>query len=288
MIIVIVGPTGVGKTEIVRTIGKLFDIPVLVEDMTRYTSAGYKGADLDDILVIHDDMDIKTGNVKLKFEGSAAGHNGIKNIIENLHTDKFKRIKVGISKNNIEQVAYVIGKFSKEEMQKLDDVKEIMHLETASLITNSLLVGYLLSQNKVIDNINLFREIGKDFGYIFQILNDLEPFCSKRNNEHKGSLNTDISRNRKNICVTLLYIYLTSKERRKLENIPSEEKDTLLLKFFQKYQIQEKLFDEINNVYKHMHNNITLMAKKPQLQEWCDHFNVFVDSVITVSTKRLE
>ena len=45
------GPTGVGKTEIVRTIGKLFDIPVLVEDMTRYTSAGYKGADLDDILV---------------------------------------------------------------------------------------------------------------------------------------------------------------------------------------------------------------------------------------------
>ena len=49
--IFVYGPTGVGKTEIVRTIGKMFDIPVLVEDMTRYTSAGYKGADLDDILV---------------------------------------------------------------------------------------------------------------------------------------------------------------------------------------------------------------------------------------------
>lgn len=49
--IFVYGPTGCGKTEIVRTIGKLFDIPVLVEDMTRYTSAGYKGADLDDILV---------------------------------------------------------------------------------------------------------------------------------------------------------------------------------------------------------------------------------------------
>lgn len=48
-------------------------------------------------------------------------------------------------------------------MQKLDDVKEIMHLETASLITNSLLVGYLLSHNKEMDNINLFREIGKDW-----------------------------------------------------------------------------------------------------------------------------
>lgn len=173
-------------------------------------------------------------------------------------------------------------------IQKLDDVKEIMHLETASLITNSLLVGYLLSQNKEMDNINLLQDIGKDLGYIFQVLNDLEPFCSKRNNDHKGSLNTDISRNRKNICVPLLYIYLTSKEKRKLENTPSEEKDTLLLNLFQKYHIQEKLFDEINNVCKRIHSNITLMTGKPQMQEWCEHFNIFVDSVITVSKKRLE
>lgn len=173
-------------------------------------------------------------------------------------------------------------------MQKLDDVKEIMHLETASLITNSLLVGYLLSQNKEMDNIKLFQEIGKDLGYIFQVLNDLEPFCSKRNHDHKGSLNTDISRNRKNICVPLLYIYLTSKEKRKLENTPAEEKDSLLLNLFQKYRIQEKLFNEISNVCKRIHNNISLMAGKSQLQEWCNHFDAFVDSVIIVSKKRLE
>lgn len=173
-------------------------------------------------------------------------------------------------------------------MQKLDDVKEIMHLETASLITNSLLVGYLLSQNQEMDNINIFQEIGKDFGYIFQVLNDLEPFCSKRNNDHKGSLNTDISRNRKNICVPLLYIYLTSREKRELEKTPAEEKDSLLLNLFQKYCIQEKLFNEISNVCKRVHNNISLMAGKPQLQEWCSSFDTFVDSVISVSQKRLE
>lgn len=173
-------------------------------------------------------------------------------------------------------------------MQRLDDVKEIMHLETASLITNSLLVGYLLSQNKEMDNINLFQEIGRDLGYIFQVLNDLEPFCSKRNNDHKGSLNTDISRNRKNICVPLLYIYLTSKEKRKLENTPAKEKDALLLNLFKKYCIQEKLFDEISNVCIRIQNNISLMARNPQLQEWCSHFGVFVDSVINVSKKRLE
>lgn len=173
-------------------------------------------------------------------------------------------------------------------MQKMDDVKEIMHLETASLITNSLLVGYLLSQNKETNNINLFQEIGKDLGYIFQVLNDLEPFCSKRNNDHKGSLNTDISRNRKNICVPLLYIYLTSKEKRKLENTSTKEKDALLLNLFQKYRIQEKLFNEIGTVCKHIHNNISLMVDNSHLQEWCNQFDAFVDSVIAVSKQRLE
>lgn len=173
-------------------------------------------------------------------------------------------------------------------MQNLDDVKEIMHLETASLITNSLLVGYLLSQNRAMNSMDLFQAIGKDLGYIFQVLNDLEPFCSKRNNDHKGSLNTDISRNRKNICVPLLYIYLTSKEKRMLEKSSDDEKDSLLLDLFQKYRIQDKLFNEIGNVCKRIHANITKMADNSQMQKWCEQFHIFVDSVITVSQKRLE
>ena len=74
------GPTGVGKTEIVRTIGKLFDIPVLVEDMTRYTSAGYKGADLDDILVklyynANEDLDVAERSILVldEIDKKAAG-----------------------------------------------------------------------------------------------------------------------------------------------------------------------------------------------------------------------
>ncbi len=49
--ILIYGPSGVGKTEILRTLGQILNIPVLIEDMTRYTSAGYKGKDLDEILI---------------------------------------------------------------------------------------------------------------------------------------------------------------------------------------------------------------------------------------------
>ena len=173
-------------------------------------------------------------------------------------------------------------------MQKVDDVKEIMNLETATLITNSLLVGYLLSHEGDINQINHFQEIGKDMGYVFQVLNDLEPFCSKSNNDHKGSLNTDVSRNRKNICVPLLYIYLTAKDKRDLKKCPKEEKDLLLLDLFKKYKIKENLFEEINNVCKRIHKNIKKMSIEPQMEEWCAQFHLFVDSVIEVSKKRLE
>lgn len=49
--IFIVGPTGTGKTEIIKTIAKKIDVPVLVEDISRYTPSGYKGSDLDNLLM---------------------------------------------------------------------------------------------------------------------------------------------------------------------------------------------------------------------------------------------
>ena len=85
----------------------------------------YFKIDIDDILVIYDDKDIELGSVKLKKNGSCGGHNGIRNIIDNLKTDKFKRLKVGLSKNNTDMVSFVLGKFSNVEKCKLDnDLKE--------------------------------------------------------------------------------------------------------------------------------------------------------------------
>ncbi len=49
--ILMYGPTGSGKTAIINTLAKVFDLPVWIEDMTRFTETGYKGADIDDILV---------------------------------------------------------------------------------------------------------------------------------------------------------------------------------------------------------------------------------------------
>ena len=82
----------------------------------------YYKIDVNDLLVIYDDKDIALGSVKLKKNGSSAGHNGIKNIIENLKTEDFKRLKVGLSKNNVEMVSFVLGKFNNDEMCKLNVV----------------------------------------------------------------------------------------------------------------------------------------------------------------------
>lgn len=83
----------------------------------------YYKIDIDDILVISDDMDQEIGKYKLKTNSSSGGHNGLKNIEQNLGTKNFKRLKIGISKpNNSETKDYVLGKFNSNDRTKIDNV----------------------------------------------------------------------------------------------------------------------------------------------------------------------
>ena len=79
----------------------------------------------ENILVIHDDLDMELAKIKLKDGGSSGGHNGLKNIILNLKTGEFKRLKVGIGKNlNIETAVYVLSKFTNQEEEKINNLNE--------------------------------------------------------------------------------------------------------------------------------------------------------------------
>ncbi len=84
----------------------------------------YYDIKLEDVLIIHDDMDLSVGSYKLKVNSSSGGHNGIKSIITCLKTESFARLKIGIGKcMDIPTVDYVLGKLSKKEIEDLQSEK---------------------------------------------------------------------------------------------------------------------------------------------------------------------
>lgn len=74
---------------------------------------------VEDLIVIYDDISLEVGQLRLRESGSAGGHNGIKNIIMQLGTQNFNRIKVGVGEKPAgwDLANYVLSRFSKEEMQ---------------------------------------------------------------------------------------------------------------------------------------------------------------------------
>jgi peptidyl-tRNA hydrolase, PTH1 family len=78
----------------------------------------------DDLIVIHDDMDLPFGKMRIRPGGSSAGHKGIASIINNLGTPDFTRIRIGIGHPEDEVVDYVLGNFTADERHTLDEVIE--------------------------------------------------------------------------------------------------------------------------------------------------------------------
>ncbi len=104
----------------------------------------YFDIDLNDILVIHDDLDLTFGTYKLKKNSSAAGHNGIKSIINRLGSDSFARLKIGISHDkSIDTKDYVLGKFSKSEKDKLTEMQK----DFAKIIESFIIDGIERTMN---------------------------------------------------------------------------------------------------------------------------------------------
>ena len=82
----------------------------------------YKIDEEHELLVIYDDISLDVGQLRIRKKGSAGGHNGIKNIIANLGTDVFPRIKIGVGEKpaRMDLADYVLGHFSKEEKERME------------------------------------------------------------------------------------------------------------------------------------------------------------------------
>lgn len=79
---------------------------------------------LENLLVVVDDMAIPFGSIRMRKQGSDAGHNGLKNIASELGTQVYARLRIGIGNGFPRggQIDYVLGKFPPEEMEKMPEV----------------------------------------------------------------------------------------------------------------------------------------------------------------------
>lgn len=105
---------------------------VLIKPMTYMNLSGesvraymdYYKASLEDLVVVYDDLDTLVGKVRLRYQGSAGGHNGIKSIIQHTGKQTFNRIRMGISRPEpgLAVVDYVLSPFAKKEKQYVQEM----------------------------------------------------------------------------------------------------------------------------------------------------------------------
>lgn len=86
-----------------------------------------------DILVIHDDLDLPLGKIRMRAKGSSGGHNGIKSILSHLPDGNFARIRIGIARPKTSEddkekkvIDYVLSKFNSDDKKIIDEAIEYL------------------------------------------------------------------------------------------------------------------------------------------------------------------
>lgn len=105
-----------------------------------------------ELLVVYDDISLDVGQLRIRKKGSAGGHNGIKNIIAQLDTQVFARIKVGVGEKpkGYDLADYVLGHFSKAEREMMEEGYE-----------NALEAIKLFLNDEIDQAMNLYNRKGK-------------------------------------------------------------------------------------------------------------------------------
>ncbi|MFR0584841.1 aminoacyl-tRNA hydrolase [Lactobacillus porci] len=102
---------------------------ILLEPQTYMNESGRSVAQIakffkiapEDILIIHDDMDMPIAKIRIRAGGKSGGHNGIKSIIADLGTEKFNRLKIGIRHPQKQSVvSWVLTPFDADQQKAMD------------------------------------------------------------------------------------------------------------------------------------------------------------------------
>lgn len=110
--------------------------------------------DVQDLLIVHDDVNLPHSEIRVKARGGDGGHNGLSSVIWHLMSDEFPRIRIGVG-NAFEKggmADYVLSDFSADEMKMLDEKFETVNTLINEFITGG--VNGLLDANSRLSNLN--------------------------------------------------------------------------------------------------------------------------------------
>ncbi len=99
--------------------------------------AGFYKIDSPDIIVIHDDLDLHLGKIKVRLGGSGAGHHGVESVINSLGTDQFIRVRLGIGNDKSHSGEHKRISFSAEDFV-LEEFLSNEKSEVKHMLKNSL------------------------------------------------------------------------------------------------------------------------------------------------------
>lgn len=100
----------------------------------------YFGIDIDKVIVIVDDIDIKFGTVRIRKNGSAGTHNGLKSIVQRVGDTNFPRVKVAVNNkpSYMDLADFVMSKFSEKEKKIIDKEIDIARDAILDIVENDI------------------------------------------------------------------------------------------------------------------------------------------------------
>ena len=143
-------------------LGKVHGRPVILAKPMAYMNlsgpavrsvANFFKLDTSDLLVIHDDIDIVFGRIKIKQKGGDAGHNGVMSLIEAFGSGTFARVRVGIGRPDTTQEVkgYVLNRFDAQQEASLDKLITMAEEAVETILLKGLREGMNRFSRKTLD-----------------------------------------------------------------------------------------------------------------------------------------
>lgn len=204
--------------------------------------------------------------------------------LKNLSSDIFSKTLCIMANGCLQELTLTV-----DSRYDIQTISNIISMETSALIKNSALLGFLISRTPTKEQMILLNDIGDKVGYLFQAMNDLEPFSSYKNiSLHKGNFNIDFERSRKNLIVAYIYGMCGTKEKQRLKEIKnSPETISYMIQLYKKYNIFNIVQNDLKEVEGQVETLIDQLAAQQINKQCLDDFHRFFADIMQIANEKL-